>query len=106
MTLGRRSYVYTADVLEGSNVPALMGLLDMSKLDVHYSVRTGSFIIPGPGGVNLQASPGTTEVNMNRDTHWLLGVKSPAPENRPSGIETSEMTKSENRLLNSWQLDH
>ena len=68
MTPGKRPYVYTVDVVEGAsaNVPALTGTTDMSKLDVYYSVRTGSFVIPGPGGIDLGASPGTEIVQMRR----------------------------------------
>ena len=68
-----------ADVLEGksSGIPAPMGVSDMSALDVYYSVRTGAFIVPGPGGLNLNASPGADIVQMRRrGTHdrWFLPV--------------------------------
>ena len=49
----------------------------MAALDVHYSVRDGTFIIPGPGGLNLAASPGTEIVPMRRideKHHWFLPV--------------------------------
>ena len=79
MTLGKVPYIYKADVLEGpsAHIPALMGCNDMSKLNVHYSVRTGSFIIPGPGGLQVGASPGTEFVQMRRRGeafHWMLPV--------------------------------
>ena len=77
LSIGKRSYTYTADVLPCPSVPALMGVQDMAALDVHYSVRAGTFIIPGPGGLNLAASPGTEIVPMKRideKHHWFLPV--------------------------------
>ena len=77
VSIGKRGYTYTADVLPCPNVPALMGLRDMAALDVYYSVRHGTFILPGPGGLNLAASPGTEVVNMRRideNHHWFLPV--------------------------------
>ena len=76
MSVGKRHYDYIADVVEGpsSGIPALMGTNDMSKLDVHYSVKTGAFIIPGPGGLDLGASPGTEIIQMRREGmhhHWF-----------------------------------
>ena len=79
MTIGKKHHDYVAQVLEGysSRIPALTGCRDMSKLDIHYSVRTGAFIVPGPGGLNLGASPGTEIVQMRRQyesSHWFLPV--------------------------------
>ena len=76
-SVGKRTFTYTADVIPSPNVPALLGLRDMSDLDVHISVKSGAFILPGPGGLKPAASPGTEIVAMrrtNEDHHWFLPV--------------------------------
>lgn len=75
MPFGKRCFTYTADVIPSPNVPALMGLHDMAALDVHFAVKSGTFIIPGPGGLRWNASPGTESVQMRRvseNHHWFL----------------------------------
>ena len=79
MSIGNQKYTYIADVLDGpsAGIPALMGVRDMSALNIHVSVRDGSFVIPGPGGLNIGASPGTEIIQMRRAgeaKHWFLPV--------------------------------
>ena len=74
MALVKKLFTYVADVIP-TNIPGLLGCRDMAKLDVHYSVKTGSFVLPGLGGLNIQASPGTEIIPMTREgewCHWFL----------------------------------
>ena len=105
IAIGDRTHIYKADVLSSpaQDVPALMGIPDMAALGALICCKTGRFILPGPGGLELRASPGTTEVRMDKEAHWLLGVRAPEPGSKQSGHQIS---KSENRLLSSWCLDH
>ena len=76
--------MYKTSVLDPSNmknehnVPALFGKRLMQDLCVHICVKTGRFIIPGPGGLNIEASPGTEMIQMLADPrpteHWMLPV--------------------------------
>ena len=104
--IGDRCHLYTADVLStpSENVPALMDIPDMAAMGALIDCRSGNFILPGPGGLEIKASPGTTEVKMQRDTHWLLGVGSPNRAERATSCPP-KITRSENRLLNSWQVE-
>ena len=53
-------------------LPFLFGMADMKNVDAHYNCGSGSFIIPGPGGLKLGASPGTTR------RHDTLRARAPA----------------------------
>ena len=108
ITIGDRNHVYTADMLgpPSENVPALIGIPDMAAVGVFIDCRRGKFIIPGPGGLKIEASPGTTEVQMNKESHWLLGVEPPFNKDRPRSQSVPPrlhraFTHSGNRVLSS-----
>ena len=65
-------------------MPFLFGLNDMAALDVHFCCRSGSFIIPGPGGLKVEASPGTTRIQMDKCNHWHLPLGNPRTSKRNS----------------------
>ena len=76
-----------ADVLDADSqrhLPFLLGIADMKALDVHFCCRTGSFIIPGPAGLKLEACPGTTKVQMQQSHHWHLPLGNPKLAKRNS----------------------
>ena len=96
ISIGDRIHIYKADILSGANenVPALFGIPDMASLNAVICCKTGKFIIPGPGGFEMKASPGTVEATMYRHSHWLLGVGS------PKKVDEKKVSKPENRPLN------
>ena len=103
IALGDRSHVYSADILDpgGEQVPALMGIPDMAALGTVIDCRRGKFILPGPGGLAISASPGTTEVQMTKESHWLLEVEPPVSRGRSRSVSPMHraFTRSENRPL-------
>ena len=94
-----------ADVFSSpaQDVPALMGIPGMAALGAFICCKTGNFILPGPGGLKIDASPGTTEINMDKEAHWLLGVS--APQRGSKACSGHPLARSENRMLSSWVLD-
>ena len=78
MSIGDHRFVYQASVLDspiGDQVPALLGLEDMKKMKAIIDTVKGTFIIPGPGGLKIEYSPGTDAVQMlGEPDHWLLTV--------------------------------
>ena len=81
------------------NVPALIGIPGMAATGAVIDCKAGNVILPGPGGLEVRASPGTTEVQMHRDTHWLLGVSSPKDHVRASSAPPRTWTRTENKSL-------
>ena len=82
---GSRCFVLTAHVVESnsdstSSVPCLIGRNEMARLDVYYAVRDGKYIVPGPGGLKIQCSPGTETFQMrqfNKEGHGYLRADDP-----------------------------
>ena len=57
-----------------NETPFLLGRRQQGELDVYIGVRSGQFIVPGPGGIKLELSPGTEVVQMLDKGHWYLPV--------------------------------
>ena len=80
--LGGKTIQVTASVMDEmvkpngqkNETPFLLGRRLLGELDAYISVKTGKFIIPGPGGIKLQLSPGTEVVQMHDKGHWYLPV--------------------------------
>ena len=109
IALGDRNHIYTAGILGGGGegVPALMGIPDMASLGAIIDCKRGKSLLPGPGGVQISASPGTSEVQMRRESHWLLEVDPPFSKGRPRSVPASErsFSRSENRGLRALAVE-
>ncbi len=74
-----RLATYTAPLVEGNNgaeslIPSLLGLRSMTKLGVVLDLVHTKFIQLGPGGMQLQLSPGfrVLDVQRARTGHLML----------------------------------
>ena len=57
-----------------NETPFLLGRRQQGELDVYIGVTSGQFIVPGPGGIKLELSPGTEVVQMIDKGHWYLPI--------------------------------
>lgn len=55
--------MFTAPVIERSEIPALLGLRTMQNQKAIIDTFGMKYIIPGPGGIEMKLSPGTKVYN-------------------------------------------
>ena len=68
--------MFTAPVIERSEIPALLGLRAMQNQKAIIDTFGMKYIIPGPGGIEMKLSPGTKVYNLERamSGHLMLPI--------------------------------
>ena len=69
---------YTAPVIEGSELPPLLGLRSLKAFKAILDMGQNKLIIPGPAGCQIQRSPGTVayDLVMSESGHLILPIDS------------------------------
>ena len=67
---------FTAPTVNDSEIPGLLGIDALKRMDALIRCKTGDMLFLGKGGVKLEVSPGTKHFQMVEamSGHWLLPV--------------------------------
>ncbi|CAJ1416652.1 unnamed protein product [Effrenium voratum] len=83
---------YTAPVIGGSNLPPLLGNKALRKHRAILDCASGTLILPGEGGVQMEGSPGTKvfALELADSGHFILPIK----PREPPGLERGGLKSS------------
>ena len=84
---------YTAPVIGGSALPALLGLRSLRSKSAIVDTATPALILPGPGGIEFKLSPGSKvhKLLLSDSGHLILPVHHVADDGAPTATTVGSL---------------